>query len=69
MIIGGGEESVRTLPYCIRSEAPFATQCRPYMSGTRLNLSTIADPYDLTGGDAAGDVQSHGVVWCELREV
>jgi hypothetical protein len=65
MIIGGGgdeEESVRTPLYCSRSEAVLPRQCRPGGSGRRMNLSTIADPYDLAGGDVAGDVENHGVV-------
>jgi hypothetical protein len=66
MIIGGGgdeEESVRTPLYCSRSEAVLPRQCRPGGSGRRMNLSTIADPYDLAGGDVAGDVENHGRWW------
>jgi hypothetical protein len=48
---------------CSRSEAVLPRQCRPGGSGRRMNLSTIADPYDLAGGDVAGDVENHGRWW------
>jgi hypothetical protein len=51
------------------SQGPLSAHCCPCMSGTGENPLTIADPYDPTGFDVAGDVEGHqSVVWCELGE-
>jgi len=50
--------------YPIRSEAILTPKGCPNVSGSAENFITIADPYDLTGLEIRGDVESHdSVVW------